>query len=374
MHQWTGRLRYEYDENQRSSGDFSLEGGIPFQWLDQSWNVTFSTAALVAPYYGSVDNTTKEEVPFTAKVGLGTFWRIWPSYHSSMGVWTEVYQKVDIIATNSAIRSAYDPYILATGYNLYLILPIYERPGMGLLYSLTGHSAYYAYRLEALADETRRGYFPSFVQSLNIGEVNLVGNMRQGFSASAQASFSYDPYRGRKWGIWGEHATFGKDENAWRDSNISVVTRGYWPLHEYVAIAGRLGWLYYPMDTANTHEMGDVLRGIRDGRVRGDMLFYWNADIMFKAWLGRLDAIGEVWLGLFYDGGFTRQPNKHFEKPFHAVGIELVWYPRFSRNIRVRASLGEDVEAMFANGKLTGSSPRDGQSQYELYLGIDLHY
>ena len=377
MRQWTGRIGYVFNEHQRSSGDISLEGGIPLNWLNQSWNLTFSTAALIAPWYGSVDNTTKEEVPFTARIGLGTFWKILPSYHSQMGVWTEVYQKIDVIAQNthaSGVAVKYDPYILATGYNVYLKLPIYELPGMGLLYTITGHGGYFGYRLETKATDTRRGYFPFFSHSFNVGEVNLAGNMRQGFSAFAQANFSYDPYRGRKWGIWGQHATFGKDENPWRDSTVSAGVSAYWPLHEYVAVAGRLGWLYYPMDTANTHELGGVLRGIRDGRMRGDMLFYWNADIMFKGWLGRLDSVGEVWLGLFYDGGLTRQPSKKFEKPFHSMGIEVVWYPRFSRNIRIRASLGEDIQAMFANGKLTGASPRDGQSQYELYLGIDLHY
>lgn len=375
MQQWTGRMGYAYNEDGRSSFDFNFSGAVPFYWLGQGWNVTFGTNVLIAPWYGSINDTLSEEVPFTFQIGLNTVWQLAPSYHDQLSITTEIYQKVDVIAGSSDLATDYDPYVLSSGYNFYFKLPIYDFPSWGgLIYSLSAHGGRIAYRLEEEASDSRRGYFPYFAQIFRAGQVDLVGNMRKGISFDGGAWFDYNAYRGRHWGIWGENAQYGKDEHPWRDSRIWLTGTGFLPLHEYVAITGRVGWEYFPFDTANKHDMGGVLRGIRDHRLVGDMMFYWNFDIMFKGWVGQLDILGEFWLSIFYDGGLSRQPRGSFGEPFHAMGIEVIYYPKFSRNIRVRVSLGEDIQAMYYNGKLTGASPRDGQSQYELYLGIDLHY
>ncbi|MGL4524592.1 MAG: hypothetical protein ACRCVN_03600 [Spirochaetia bacterium] len=374
MSQWTGRVGFSLNEENRWGVDFSLQGAVPFYWFKQKWDVTFGIFALIAPWYGSIDDTLQEEVPFNLRLGLRTFWQLYPKFHEAFGIYTEIYQGVDVISQQSRVSRDYDPYILYTGYTLYLNIPIYEVEGWGTFTSLTGHGGQVTYRLDTQATDARRGYSPVFSHSFSIGDIDLVGNMRRGLRLDANAYFKANPYRARHWGIWGESATFGKDEHAWRDSSISATARGYYPVHEYVTLTGRMGWTYYPFDTAKKHDMGGVLRGIRDSRMVGDMLFFWNLDVMFKAWIGKLDFIGEVWLSLFYDGGMTRQPHGRFDRPFHAIGAEIVYYPKFSRNVRLRVSLGEDVEAMFDNGKLTGDTKRDGQGQYELYLGIDLHY
>jgi hypothetical protein len=56
---------------------------------------------------------------------------------------------------------------------------------------------------------------------------------------------------------------------------------------------------------------------------------------------------------------------------WYSGGLELLVYPLGLRSFTIRASAGWDLKNVLATRSLTAMTP-DGQSPYEIYLGLNL--
>jgi len=204
---------------------------------------------------------------------------------------------------------------------------------------------------------------------LSVGRVDWKGNLRKGFSASIKASYSYYPQLDK----------------------VVRIFNGASVFHTIIGESGpsaRLGGYYRPDDTDSS--AGRFLRGILDKRIDTGSFLYANLDIPVRIidftpsewnwpkWMRYFDF--EQYWGPFLDVALVEnmQSGMLFDPSdsWIGAGLEVVTFPRITRSLYVRISLGLDLRSAIELGSLAvnGTSSRDGKSIFEVFFGLGHFY
>jgi hypothetical protein len=231
-------------------------------------------------------------------------------------------------------------------------------------------------------DELRRGLTGILSHSFEFGQVNWIGNYRDGLRASVSSSNAFNFYR-KDWTI-----------------NYTVASASYKYLADLFGISGRVQfkqWFFtnnfldglYPA----TSSVGDLLRGIKNNSViaeNKDFLLSMNVDFPIRI----LHFVPSEWFHIrelryinfdlhfspFIDimllegfkdvswsnGVMTRWENSHFFVPLVSAGVEFIVFPLMWRSLYVRASFGYDINKLIR----TGDMPKWD----EIFIGVGHQY
>ncbi|MFQ3621716.1 MAG: hypothetical protein SNJ78_12335 [Spirochaetales bacterium] len=217
------------------------------------------------------------------------------------------------------------------------------------------------YRPDRELSEERRGYGPGFYHELKVERIDWVGNFRDGGNVSLGNDLFYN---------------YGKD--AW-ERKVTWEATGHKALG-WLGLSGRLSGFYHfdkEMGINPDDNVGAPIRGILDDRLQGNLVLYVNTDLLIKMWTWFLDPYLEVQMGPFFDYALTKRKEQALDwskDNWYGGGIEVIVFPRFARSLYIRGSIGWDLEAVWEDKKLTGTSPKDGYKRYEIFIGLGHHY
>jgi hypothetical protein len=366
MNTFSGNVNFRSDENNYQYFNADFDYALPLSFFNRDWTLGL---AVGGDYYPNNEAFDYDDRIFSSSVSLGTWWYL----SERLSLYTALKQSVYVqgAAQDPGKKPGEDPYYLQTSVDLSLPITVKDTAWLGpLVYTVAAGGSTY-FRLDGPINDSRLGFFPYLNNSFGASNIKRINNFRQGVSFSVSANSSFDPYKARYWGITGGHRN-DIDQYAWNVTLAATVT-GFYKINDQLGISARAGYNYGIFRDQDDADLGDVVRGIRDARVQGDMYFFWNVDLINNIFIWRFSKFGEVHGHIFYDGMVVRTFRENWQKPFHTIGIEAVIYPSFSRSLQLRISLGEDIEAMLHNMDIFGTSPRGG-SQYELYFGLELHY
>lgn len=204
---------------------------------------------------------------------------------------------------------------------------------------------------------------------LSVGRVDWKGNLRSGLSASIKTSYSYYPQLDRVVRIFNAAGVFH-----------TIIGRS--------GPSARLGGYYRPDDTDSA--AGRFLRGILDKRIDTGSFLYANLDFPIRIidftpsewnwpkWMRYFDF--EQYWGPFLDLAFVEdmESGRLFNPSdsWIGAGLEILTFPRVTRSLYVRISLGWDLRSAIELGSLAinGISSRDGKPIFELFFGLGHFY
>lgn len=232
-------------------------------------------------------------------------------------------------------------------------------------------------------------FVPGFKTGLNWSNKALTDEeLNLGFDLSPMAKLS--------WGrvFWAENLRYGQE------AELSA-SLSYWPapkkLERLLSLEGSLfrayDWFgfsakaqfFYSMDKP-IDRAGQSLRGILNNRAVTDMAMTVNLDLPLrlirflpsswfkKDWMRVFDF--EQYWSLFLDISQGHYNDSWFSLSdgWYSCGLELITWPLFMRSFFIRLSLGWDLAALVQTGDIKAKSLRDGQSVFELFLGMELQY
>ncbi|MCL2519579.1 MAG: hypothetical protein FWE37_01050 [Spirochaetaceae bacterium] len=313
-------------------------------------------------------------------IGLDTWWQL--SQNIRLNTFVRQQVRVNATAIDDSFPEATDPYFLTTTVGLTIPVPLWQTP-IGHIWYTFNSGLNMNYRLEDSIQDSRAGYVPWANNRLSIWNVQNMGNFRHGFHANAGINTSVDSSKARRFGLWGEERDGSPEQYAW-NVVIDATFTGFTRLSEQLGISGRIGFNYsiFRDRQDGDENLGRFARGIRDDRIIGDMLFFWNLTLINNVFLWQFSGIGELHGHITYDGMLVRNYRADWQKPYNALGLELVYYPAFSNNFRIRASIAADIEGIINNSNIFGeiyrpeaNPPRGvGGSQFEMFFGLELHY
>lgn len=223
---------------------------------------------------------------------------------------------------------------------------------------------------------------------LSTERINWQGSFRNGLSATVSQSVAYD---------------YQLDEYSLKLSADLAAYKAF----KYAGIASRFCGFAFFNDTA---KIGHYLRGIRDSqkiegskkkalKVSGAMIFNFDVPIHIfttnwsyisgaifgeDSWITRHVGLFdfEMQVSPFFDTALTTNTvtKKQFaiKDGWYAGGLEVLIYPQKWRSLVVRASAGLDLGKKLIKKKCPeyydDSWRRKDISEYEIYIGIGLHY
>jgi len=238
-------------------------------------------------------------------------------------------------------------------------------PGVGELQYAPSLSLYELWRPNAPVLSDRQGATVSFSHSISGGRVDWIGNMRSGLLFSVSNTDSYNLYR--------------RDPGADIDFLIN-----FHAMYKSIIGANARGTGFYSFTSDAREKLGSSMRGILDSRLYGTSAVFLSVEVPIKLFDFPTHVfIKKDWLDFelqcapFLDLGYVEGAAGTVAATYHdwySGGIELLVYPFRMRTFIVRASLGFDLNAVLTTHSLTASSPRDGASPYELFIGIGLFF
>lgn len=219
---------------------------------------------------------------------------------------------------------------------------------------------------------------PVIGQTISFGQVNWIGNFRNGFKVSGTQSIGYN---------------FGKREGENLVPRFDVKFEGF-KNFKYVGLACNVNYFFM---CNQREEVGKTLRGIMDKQYYKGLADYAlktehaltiNLDLpikifstdwkkIFKNWNWTDYLNFELQISPFLDIGLTKnkQTGRSFDlrDGFYGAGIEVLVYPLHWRSLVVRLSVGIDIgRKLFP--ELIDTSWRSEVSTTEINFGMGWHY
>jgi hypothetical protein len=225
----------------------------------------------------------------------------------------------------------------------------------------------FKYRPGGDVGEYRHGPATQFEHSFGFGQINWIGNFRNGLDVSISNVTTFNNYTAD----W--------------DFNVGIAAEGHVVLTSFFGISSRLKHRTY--FSSDDYDVGANLRGIRDKDFIADNVLSFNLELPLRIlsftpsrWFNKryfrpFDV--EIHFSPFADIAFIngqsnpeyRSPEKYsFDDPLIAAGFEIIAFSLPWRNLNLRASLGWDVREWIRSGKLP-----DGRYR-ELYIGLHHFY
>jgi hypothetical protein len=225
----------------------------------------------------------------------------------------------------------------------------------------------FKYRPGSDVGEYRRGPITKFEHSFGFGQINWIGNFRNGLSASISNVNAFNNYS-MNW-----------------DFNVGLAVEGHVALTEFFGVSSRLKYRKY--FSSNDYDVGADLRGIRDKDFIADNVLVFNLELPLRF----LSFTPSRWFNSRYmrpfDVEFHFSPfvdiafinghsnpelrdgkNCSFGDPLITAGFEVIVFSLPWRNLNLRASIGWDVREWGRTGKLP-----DGRYR-ELFIGLHHFY
>lgn len=345
-------FNYEYEDGDAVwGGDFDFS--YPFPALGLDWSLDFGGGI---DFYAEGDNPAA-----SLSLGLNTSYRLGPG-----SIDAGVSQRFRYNDRYSSSSEYADEFFMTSGMTIGYGLPLWTSPdGDRLnLRPYAGVSGNWA--LAPLVDS--RLYNNPTLEGgagLSYGTVNWLGNFRDGWRASADASVSY------------------KVPNESFSRTVSG-SASYFKEFGWFGISARLRGFYRFDDTDDT--AGAALRGILNKRAVTDAAYVVNLDLPVrlidfkpsrwfdKDWM-RLFDFEQHW-SPFFDFSQGHYDDTWFlvTKGFYAAGLEVITFPSIMRSFYIRISAGWDIFEVLSQRTISGRSSRDGATIRELFIGLGHHY
>jgi hypothetical protein len=353
-------LGYEIDEEQQSAF-VDVDADIPFRFLGYTWMFNFDnefTYNEIDPnYYKNVTGLTMN-IPFrqtTFTVG----------FDQSFLLNEENSDEEKLVTQKNFFEDKW--YMSSELYARWEIPLGIEVGDFGTLTYFPQLTETFKYRPGGDVGEYRRGPTTRFEHSFGFGQINWIGNFRNGLSASISNVNTFNNFAMR----W--------------DINAGITAEGHFALTEFFGISSRLKYRIY--FDSNDYDVGAALRGIRDKDFIADNELMLNLELPLRflkftpsQWFNSryfrpFDV--EFHFSPFVDIAFINgksnrnyrdEKNYSFGNPLIAVGFEIIAFSLPWRNLNLRASLGWDVQEWIRTGNLPG-----GRYQ-ELYIGLHHFY
>jgi hypothetical protein len=360
-------IDYKNNEDGENIISASLNYDMPLNFWGRDWTLSMSGGGT---YYQHPQSFDYDDPLFNISAGLGTWWQ----FSNRISLYTSLTQSANgqLTAINHK-KPGSDPYFLQTSLGFSLPIRILNKvEWLNYAGYTLGWGGSVSYRIDKPIAADKTGFYPYINNNFSVGNIKRIDNFKQGFSFSTSVNTSFNPYKAKTFGITGDKRT-GRTKQWAFGVGIDATATGFYKISNQLGVSGRIAYNYSIFRDDTDADLGGVVRGIRDDRVQGDMYFYWNVDLINNLFIWRFSRLGEVHGHIFYDGMMVRNFRAGWQKPFQAIGLEAIIYPSFARNMQLRLSLGQDIEALLYNMNILGSSPRGG-SAYELYVGIELHY
>ncbi len=216
------------------------------------------------------------------------------------------------------------------------------------------------YRPGRELSEDRRGFEAGFAHGVTASRIDWIGDYRDGASVSLTNTNTYN-FERTDWEKLVEWEFIGHKAFSW--CGLSGRFKGFYDFDK-------------ELGDNSTDDVGSAIRGVLDDRLRGDRGIFVNADFLVSMWTWFLEKWFEVQAGPFLDVGYVHPKNASFSKDdiWYGGGIQVIVFPKFARSLYIRASLGFDLQAVYENKRLTGNSPRDGESVHEIFIGLGHAY
>lgn len=325
---------------QEESGDdnevlVELEFLLPYTWkgYDWSWGLISSMSFTGGYEVFALGTEIALDLP-------GAFDRIW-----TISLAQEFFYTTD--------GDDDDGYYLGTelGYGTIFDLPL-ALPGFGQLSYSPGAAIGQQYKLHEEISADRRGTSLTFAHELFSGQINWVGNFREGGRFSLENS-----------------NTFNAQRLDW-ERDIVAEVRGYAQSFPF-GVSGRTG-AFASFDDKNV--LAENVRGIlllqnSQDQLEGNFGAFANADITLSVF--RLSPVAEGQFSVFLDAGVVANSNRSFNEGEDwkvGAGIEIFGFPLFARALYLRGSLGFDMRRVLEDMSFFGSDKR------EIFIGLDHHY
>jgi hypothetical protein len=213
----------------------------------------------------------------------------------------------------------------------------------------------YNYKPYDVLSEERRGYEFGAEHEASAGRLDWLGNFRDGALFSLAQNLRYNFTRE----IWLSNL----------DAELQVHKTLGW-----AGLSTRFQGFYRYNDVEE--DAGDRIRGILDARIEGNGGFYANIDFPVKMWIWFMDRWFEAHFSPFFDYALVQPDGGRLKlsEGWYGTGFEIFAFAKFARSLSLRASLGLDLEAMLDGAFIGDLAPRDGESIYEIYIGLHYHY
>ena len=167
------------------------------------------------------------------------------------------------------------------------------------------------------------GPVPAYNHMLIWDNVDWIGSLRRGVSASVENQLEYDQ-------VAGNFITW-----------VDGVFKGF-VYTPYVSYNTRVSAFFYYNDFKRN--AADRLRGILDYKLSGTRGFFWNQDAPFN--ILSLPRIGDVQLSPFFDMGFVLPEGEHYRSGLmkYSTGGALILYPAILPSFSFLIDFGVNIK------------------------------
>ena len=373
-------LGYQNDKNGDNVINFSIDSNTPFQAAGLNWNFNFGNYLAYTfgqpLYYQNVTGLSLD-LPWE----LTTFTVGFNQYLTFNEVNTD--DTVDLYGLDDRLYGPYASTELFANWKIPFGLEIGDYGDLAYTTGLSGRINYPYGKM----DDSRKP-ITTFSQSLGFGRVDWIGNFQRGLTVSVSNSYGW--YFGRG------------------DAPIQVALNGvlayYHPFSKYIGFNSRFmyrQWWQWSQDRNSWipyYYAGDVIRGVVDEDIRADYMFSVNLDLPIRIlrfwpseWFNnsKLHFFDfEMQFSPFTDMALLEGPYSKLKNPgdpsgggtkfrpgdmINTGGFEILVYPAYFRSLKIRGSVGYDLQKIKANGfppLKFGFFPQWD----EIYAGVDLYY
>ena len=372
------QLRIDEDSGEKSNClDFSFGFDIPFQLgpFNCNWNNDFSLNYVIGD--SDIGFEIKEGIDFSL-----------PIYD----ITTLKFNISQAFIQNPEYKCNNDLFYFNTEASLSLPFNIAEIPNVGYLTWGPGISFNFNWDKDVFSGAQNFGILTddlmgpsiSIFQKIEVGKVNWISNLKDGFFGRIKIDYSYN---------------FTTLEYS---PSISVELERYHAL-ERNSISTR--FYYFINAYGGSSKIGNRIRGIRDNDVESDNAFCMNLDFPIKlfqtnwvgwlknatdkdlSWLSYVDFEAEISPFVDFMIGHNTETDSffNFTDSYLATGFEIIGFPNKFRSIQGRISFGVDLvqvlsfigdNANFMNqavNSVFNTSWRD-DPWWELFIGVGLFY
>ncbi|MDR3122581.1 MAG: hypothetical protein LBU16_02230 [Treponema sp.] len=355
-------LGYEIDEDQYSVFA-DINADIPFQFLGHTWNFNFDNVYAYNQfdpnYYKNVTGLTLD-LPWkqtTVTVGFDQSF----FFNEKNSDEEKAHTGVEFFADDWYMSSA-----LYANWEIPLGIEVGDFGALTYFPRITENVNY---RPGGDIGDYRRGPSTKFEHSFGFGQVNWLGNFRNGLAASISNVNTFNNYT-TKWNF-----------------NAGLTVEGHLALTNFFGVSSRMKYRKY--FSSDDYSVGADLRGIRDKDFIADTVLSFNMELPLRIlsftpsrWFKRQGRLFrpfdvEVHFSPFVDIALiSGQSNPEyrtaesyaFGDPLVAAGLEVIAFSLPWRNLNLRASIGWDLRQWIRKEQIP-----DGHYQ-ELYIGLHHFY
>ena len=376
-------LGYRQDNDDRIF-NFMIDSDIPFRALNLDWNFNFDHSLsynLGEPlYYQNVTGLSVELPWKRTKFILGIDHYL--TFNETISDADKDFYEIE--------EEYYRPYAAVQLYGAWKINTGIEVGKFGALHYTPRVSSTINYPYSKMEEPWKP--VTTLSHSLSFGRTNWVINFRKGFSASLGNSFSF--YLDRS--------------DAPLLVKMYAETTYYRPFSRYFGFSSRLSYdQWWQWSERNnkwipSYSAGSKLRGVLDKDLHADLMLALNVDLPIRVlrfwpseWFNtkKLEFFNiELFFSPFMDLALLKGPYNNLKKNAYegtkfsyedmvkAFGLEVIVYSGFFRSLRLRGSLGYNLNSAKDQcclvHNLSGRNRRFGiiPQWNEIYIGLDLFY